>query len=760
MTTELDATEDRSRPPRDGLVRAAYPAIEIRDDSGDGASIGTMTGYFSKFGTAAAPNWYEVNSVYEGHFLETVAPGAFKKTIAENRGQMKATLNHGKDPQAGDKPLGPITVLEEDGVGARYEVELLDTSYNRDILPGLKAGLYGSSFRFQVVKDDFNTKPVRGTAHNPNGLPERTIREARVQEFGPVTFPASASATASVRSMTDDYILDQFTRDPERLADLIDHLRSEPALPDAGAEAKPHSDQGSRDEPPAVEPAPVKPIRAKSKSKERIQVDLNDFRSKEDMISKEREIKDELKALGQVFPLPANRQAEWDGLVGDQETLKRAIAAQESRERVLLSLDDDAHAVREDNVVQPKWQPTQFSSPNTQIRDIYDLGEARKVSGGDDVRYDRIVRDSSLREVEHAQFPSSPDKARAGDQIDRLIRSEGSLGTEVAHRVLTTGSPAYRRFFNKLLTGGYPTPEEQRAAALTGLGATTTTGGYATVYELDPTIMPTSNGAVNPYRRMSRVIQTNHNEWRGVTSAGVTAVYGGEASTAVEAGPTLAQPAAIVQKAQTQVSYSIEAGEDIADLSGQVAVMIADAKDVLEATQFTTGAGTTVFPQGICGVGSTTYYTTATTTVLAAADLYGVEATLPPRFRAKARWLANRFIYNKIRGIDTAGGAQLWTQNLTVGLPNRVDGNTGYNLLGYPADECSGMAASVATTQLEAVFGDFDYFVIIDKIGMNIEVIPLVQASGYATGQRAIYAYWRNTSKCLNSASFIVMKGL
>jgi len=48
------------------------------------------------------------------------------------------------------------------------------------------------------------TYPSRST-FNPDGIPERTITEAQVMEFGPVTFPAYSRATAGVRSLTDWY---------------------------------------------------------------------------------------------------------------------------------------------------------------------------------------------------------------------------------------------------------------------------------------------------------------------------------------------------------------------------------------------------------------------------------------------------------------------------------------------------------------------------------------------------------------------------
>jgi len=212
-------------------VRAIRSSPEIR--GGDNGV--TMSGHFSMFDT-----WYEVNSSTEGRFMEAVAPGAFTKTIRENRDGVKVLFNHGQDPTVGDKVLGTIIDLEEDGQGARYAVSMFDTSYNRDLTPALRAGVYGASFRFQMVNDELEGDPGRSD-HNPDGLPERVIREAKLLEFGPVTFPASSAATAGVRSIS---LTDQWLR-----ARGVTPDDSETATPDQGpaSEQKPpeppeHSD--------------------------------------------------------------------------------------------------------------------------------------------------------------------------------------------------------------------------------------------------------------------------------------------------------------------------------------------------------------------------------------------------------------------------------------------------------------------------------------------------------------------------------------
>jgi HK97 family phage prohead protease len=151
-----------------------------------------LAGHFAVFN-----RWTEIDSFFEGRFLERVAPGAFLRTMHEDRDAMRVLFQHGRDPVAGDKVLGPIMTLREDARGAYFEVPLLETSYNADLLPGLEAGLYGSSFRFRVMREEVVERPERST-FNPQGIPERTIREAKVYEFGPVTFPAYEGATAAM----------------------------------------------------------------------------------------------------------------------------------------------------------------------------------------------------------------------------------------------------------------------------------------------------------------------------------------------------------------------------------------------------------------------------------------------------------------------------------------------------------------------------------------------------------------------------------
>ncbi|MGW5259682.1 HK97 family phage prohead protease [Microbispora sp. NPDC004025] len=203
---------------------------------------------FSAFGV-----WYEINSWYEGRFLERVLPGAFTKTIAERGDRVKILFNHGTDFFIGDKILGVPEVLEERSDGAYAEVPLLDTSYNRDLIPGLAAKGYGSSFMFNVTDELWNYDP-EPSEHNPDGLPERSILQVRLFEAGPVTWPASHAATAGLRSigMTDWYGEQLRSRDRDRHEALVrsfTDFRDKHGLRTSGGEAARADADPVRDEP-------------------------------------------------------------------------------------------------------------------------------------------------------------------------------------------------------------------------------------------------------------------------------------------------------------------------------------------------------------------------------------------------------------------------------------------------------------------------------------------------------------------------------
>lgn len=233
-----------------GVPRVADRAAKKTEDAAppEDGRLGTLEVNFSKFNT-----WYRIDSYWEGTFLERTVPGSFKRTIANNGSNVKVLFNHGFDLNIGDKVLSVPEVIEERKDSPYLEGPLFDTSYNRDLMPGLRAGAYGSSFMFEVLNEQWNYEPDVSD-YNPDGLPERTITEVRLHEAGPVTWPANPDATASLRSGSDWFAEQVAKRDDDRYGQLVKSFAAFRAYHNLGSVAEQNAPEPVTSA-PGIEPA-------------------------------------------------------------------------------------------------------------------------------------------------------------------------------------------------------------------------------------------------------------------------------------------------------------------------------------------------------------------------------------------------------------------------------------------------------------------------------------------------------------------------
>lgn len=747
METLRDLDLVRAVPP--GLTMALRAEGDATEDDGN-----TLVVRFSKFDV-----WYEIDSFWEGQFLERTIAGAFKRTIKNNGDQVKCLYDHGYDPQIGNKVLGAIESLSEESDGPVGEVPLFDTSYNRDLIPGLRAGVYGSSFRFRVIRDEWNDEPGE-SEHNPKGLPERTIKEVRLFEFGPVTFPANPDSTAGMRSLTDSYYERVRSRDPEKVDELLARARSArgatppviapttsrtpdtgpaelgtpedgPATPEASDPAERHSDA------PKEPAAPAGPARTQAKETAPM-----DVLTVEERVARQSEIRARLTEIDTEHSgaaLPEDIRAEWDQLNAEHDEHDVAIRDAQARADRIRALADKPGTVE-------RGAESRTTTGRRTVENIYDLAEVRRQARSLD-ELPQLYRDNAMRAIESARFPGAGNREDAQRNVERLLDTVDDKEGTLARRILVTGSPVYERAFGKyckaLSTNGL-SAEEQRALAI-GAGST---GGFAVPFQLDPTVILTSNGSTNPLRQISRVEQIVGKEWQGITSAGVTVSRAAEAAQASDNSPTLAQPAVKAERVQGFIPFSIEVDQDWTALQSEMTKLLADAKDTEEATSFVTGDGVSPNANGLIATLNASSNVVANT--FSVGGIYALEDALPDRFLDNARFLAHRSIYNLARQFDTAGGANLWVR-LGEGLPPE--------LIGYPAHKTSAMADGTLTVgDRYLLLGDFRNFLIVDRVGMTVDVIPhLFGANQRPTGQRGLYAFWRNNSKILTDNAFRVL---
>lgn len=385
------------------------------------------------------------------------------------------------------------------------------------------------------------------------------------------------------------------------------------------------------------------------------------------------------------------------------------------------------------------------SVEDRRFRNPWDLGEMRTFDRSPE-QVGQELRSRALCAIE--KMAGANDRIRSA--ATGIIEAWDDKRSTIARMCLATSSPEYMRAWSKLARGKshMVTPEEQQALER-AMSLTDNAGGYLVPFQLDPTVIITANGSINQIRQVARQVVATGDVWNGVSAGAVSWRWAAEASESSDNAPTFAQPSVPVYKADGFVPISIEAMDDADNVTTEVGKLLAFGKDTLEASALAVGTGSGQ-PTGIVTAltGTSSIVTSTTTDTFASSDVYKTDTALPGRYRPNASWLANRGIYNAIRQFDSSGGTNLW---------ERIGADVPPLLLGRKALESEDMDGVVNATQENyvAVYGDFDNYVIADRIGMSIEFLPhLVGANRRPTGQRGWYAWYRVGADSVNDGAF------
>jgi HK97 family phage major capsid protein len=408
--------------------------------------------------------------------------------------------------------------------------------------------------------------------------------------------------------------------------------------------------------------------------------------------------------------------------------------------------------------------PTKVQRGHSPVRDLDDdpFGEPRSVENPN-----RFANPWDENEVRHlgrstgqigaeyrARALSAIEKmagtnAKRREAMTKIIETSDDEKGTLSLQALRTSSPEYIRAFAKLAQGkqNMLTPAEVDAVDR-AMSLTDNAGGYLVPFQLDPTVIITSDGSYNPIRQAARKVIATGDVWNGVSSGAVSWSWDGEVTEASDDATTFAQPAITIYKGVGFVPISLEAMADAQNVAAEVGRLLAFGKETLENTALATGSGSA--PQGIvtalAGTASEVAVTTANTFGLP--DVYKLDEQLPARYRTRASWAAHRVIYNDIRQFDTAGGAAMW-ERLGADVPGL--------LLGRPALEVEAMDSTYGANENYClIFGDFDNYVIADRIGTTVEFIPHLFATGNnrPSGQRGWFAYFRMGADSVNDGAF------
>lgn len=518
------------------------------------------------------------------------------------------------------------------------------------------------------------------------------------------------------------------------------------------------SHSASKPEPRKHSKAPKPPVASRAATKPATTSQRSDNVQPTMTVDERRERQEEIRArLTEIdneymgAALPDETREEWGRLSEEHQTHQVAIDDAERRRVNLESLFAQGRGVEGGAGITTVTTPGLLAKRTDS--DLYDLREIRRsASSEDDLR--RLYRERAYEAVERAKFPGQKNKERAQARALELLDTVDDESATLARRMLATGSPLYDRAFGKAVlarsTSGL-TAEEARALSV----GSDSDGGFAVPFQLDPTIILTSDGSSNPLRQISRVETIVGKEWQGVTSAGITVTRTPEVQEATDDAPEVDQPVVRPSAVHAFVPFSMDVEQDWTRLRAEMTRLLNNAKDDEEAESFVNGDGSLISGGGHTPDGIAAGLAAASEVPGGASftsqDLYDLEAGdngLGERFLARAVWLANRSIYNLVRQFDTSGGADLWVR-LGAGQPPE--------LIGYSAFRASAMPSSPTGRYL--ILGDFNEFLVVDRVGMSVELVPHLfgAARRFPTGQRGIYARWRNTTKILVDNAFRVL---
>ena len=478
---------------------------------------------------------------------------------------------------------------------------------------------------------------------------------------------------------------------------------------------------------------------------------------------RQRAIKAELQRISEIAE-PSDEDVAWQETLITEWDANEVLATPLRKraadlKRIHAASGDPTNREPVDEDSEPSYR-SRIGSPDVHVRVNMDpLADIERVRGNLVSSKDLRARALNLIEHQHRE-----QRLNFTDGFADAASMRAQSNPQIARHILLTGSDEYREAFQQYLED--PTGNEHHLRAV---NLTNASGGYLLPYVLDPTIILTNNASANPFRRISRVVQTTSNAWQGVNSAGVTASWVTEAGTAGDAWTgDLGQIQVKPVKGVAWVFGSYEALDD-EDFGTQLPGLLADAKDRLESAAFAKGSGTNqplgfipgafdgsaganVWAPGGSALGATGAAVTGTAT-FAPTDLYNLQASLPPRFRnsPNAAWVASLNYINKLRAIDIYGGSSFWAN---------FGNDTPEQLLGKPIYEASDMntvmTGVTGSGGVAVAYADWNQFIICDRVGVSMLYDPLITgtAGSIPTGQAGWYMFWRSSSTTGTTAAF------
>lgn len=442
------------------------------------------------------------------------------------------------------------------------------------------------------------------------------------------------------------------------------------------------------------------------------------------------------------------------------DTALDSVEALETELADAVEYEDRIEAVRSAAANRPATEPgdqrdlvrhRRGQAPEVLIKeDPFEVLRTSAVHHMDEPELIRTYQDANLRALDGLDMPDG----YTGSAEVYIKRHRKDV--RWSRNLLARARPEYLEAWEKAVTGReILMTDVERAAIAVG---TNTAGGHLVPTHLDPTLILTNAGAKDIVRGMSRVVSLTGgaNTWRGVSTAGSTASWDGELTEVSDDTPAFAPVSIPVFSAKSLIQASIESFEDIANLAGDVQMLLADSRTRLEAVAHMTGNGTSA-PCGIftaLDANTNVEISLTTGSTFTRADLSGVVLALGDRWDEGAEWLMHPQMAERIAALGTALSAS-YSVDMTQKLERQI--------LSHPLRTSYSAPNVFQTTTVDnlLVFGQFSNYVIVDKPGStSIEFIPHMfnTSNNLPDGRRAWYMHFRNGADSVNDLAFRLLQ--
>lgn len=370
------------------------------------------------------------------------------------------------------------------------------------------------------------------------------------------------------------------------------------------------------------------------------------------------------------------------------------------------------------------------------------------------------IRDAAMRAVEHADKTYLGGVTGRADVLDKALNrgeSKHYSSDLVARSIVATSSPDYQNAFLKGINGqSHEWTQAEASAYRDARNASLTDGegGFGVPTIVDPTVIITSGATGSALIDAAKVVPVTSSDWNGVSAGEATWSMDAEGAQVSEDTPTFTQPTIKMEKPQGFIEYTIEIGQDYPGWAAEMGRVITHGYRSLVASQAAVGTGDSPQTTGIF-VGATSTVDVGTDNTFAATDVDAVYAAVPEDFRANGKWVMDVSTENAIRAFGSGTATSRFTVDQTA------DGITLLNGKPVILSDYAPTLAAATDASKHLVFGDMEYFVIGQRLGMTMTAIQvLMGANQRPTGKSGLYAYARMGTGVVNPAAFRLLKNI